>query len=141
MELIGFKLQDQIAILTNDGYYFDLHSNFDFTNLEYDAINKIIIFTWKKSIGNWAKEEKIGNIQIKFQDVSFFVVHQKKYIKKTDNDQTLSFIGYLHPEDLDINDGSLLTNREHKSFHIILGFESGMSVRIFANEVRLSYAK
>lgn len=47
MELIGFKLQDQIAILTNDGYYFDLHSNFDFTNLEYDAINKIIIFTWK----------------------------------------------------------------------------------------------
>lgn len=141
MELIGFKLQDQIAILTNDGYYFDLHSNFDFVNLEYDVINKSVIFSWKKSIGNWAKEEKIGNIQMKFQDVCFFVVHQKNLYKKTDNDQNLSFIGYLHPEDLDINDGSLLTNGENKSFHIILGFESGMSVRIFANEVRLSYAK
>lgn len=44
MELIGFKLQDQIAILTNDGYYFDLHSNFEMVKLEYDAINKHVIF-------------------------------------------------------------------------------------------------
>lgn len=76
-----------------------------------------------------------------FQAVYFFTIHQKGLLKKENDDRSLSFIGYLHPEDLEIIDGSLLTKCEHNSYHIILGFESGMSVRIFAKEVRLSYDK
>lgn len=137
MELIEFQLRDQIALLTTGGDYFDLHSNFDFINLEYDIINKSVIFSWKKSIGSWAKEEKVSNIHMKFQEVSFFSIHQKHLLKNTDCDSNLSFIGYLHPEDSEITNGCLSTNSEHKNFHIILGFESGMSIRIFAKAVIL----
>lgn len=41
MELIEFQLRDQVALLITGGDYFNLHSNFDFTNLEYDIINKM----------------------------------------------------------------------------------------------------
>lgn len=49
-------------------------------------------------------------------------------------DMRLSFMGYLHPDDLAVMNGFLLEESSSSSHHMIFAFEGGFVLKIFAEE-------
>jgi len=136
MLLENFKLIDSIGIEL-DGVYLDLHSNFDFVKLSYDIDGRCVEFDWNKNAGDWAHKEQFERLKLIFKSVDIFCVHPRDSEKPFSEDDCLSYIGYLHPDDLSLMNGFLPPEQSEENYHMILGFESGLVVKIFSKSVVL----
>lgn len=53
----------------------------------------------------------------------------------SDGGRTLSFIGFLHPDQEEIMDGCVDEHEATEEFHFIVGFEDGGALKVYADEV------
>ncbi len=136
MLIENFKVVDSIAIEI-DGVYLDLHSNFDFIKLSYDIGKRCVELEWNKCSGEWAKAEKNERLKMVFKSVDVFRTHSRDSKKPFSEDACLSYIGFLHSDDLAIMDGFLPAEDSDENYHMILGFESGFAVKIFAKSIEV----
>lgn len=134
MKHLNFNLADSIG-LSYKGSYFDLHSNFDFSSMHYNADDQSLILSWIKSHEEWAKIETCNEVSIIFKLVEVLKIIPREDDKPKSEDTTLSFMGYLHPDDLDIMNGFLPTEQKSEDYHMIFGFESGLSIKVYAETV------
>lgn len=136
MLLKNFKIIDSIAIeFEND--YLDLHSNFDFLSMLYNVENRTVELNWAKCSGEWAKHEKYKNLQLVFNFVDIFCVHPRDSEKSFSEDDSLSYIGYLNPNDLEVMEGFLPPEQSKDDYHMVLGFESGLVLKIYSKSAHL----
>lgn len=136
MLLENFKIVDSIAI-EFVGAYLDLHSNFDFINLAYNIDERVAELDWKKCSGEWAKLEQYSKLKLIFKTVELFSVNPRECKKPFSEDDSLSYIGYLHPEDLSMMEGFLPPEQADDNYHMILGFESGLAIKLYSESVLL----
>ena len=136
MLLENFKVVDSIAIEIV-GTFLDLHSNFDFVKLEYNIEERIVELDWKKCSGEWAKLEQYERLKLIFKSVEIFSVNSRDSEKPFTEDDSLSYIGYLHPDDLSLMEGFLPPEQSEDNYHMILGFESGLVLKIYSESVLL----
>ncbi len=132
----NFKIVDSIGIEFNERFL-DLHSNYDFKSLSYDIQNKTIELGWTKCAGDWAKDEIYQGLKLVFSCVYVFSVRPRDNDKSFSEDDCLSFLGYLHPDDLELMDGFLPLEKAGKNYDLFLGFESGLAIKLYAEAVEL----
>jgi len=137
MQLIDFKIVDSMA-LEKDSYYFDLHSNYDFVGLSYNVVNQQVVLEWKKSTENWAKNERYQNLKLIFDSVSLFCISPRDDEKPLSEDNCLSHIGYLHPDDMELMEGFLPADQSGDNYHLVIGFESNLVVKVYSKLVKLA---
>ncbi len=132
MKKVNFLVDSNYA-LDVDGQHIDLHNNFDFESVEYSIRHNRVSLTWIKGTGNWVKTDAPENIKIVFDNVLLLKVQTDDY-DKIDDKVTLSFIGYLHPEDVDLMDGCLDEGEATSAYHMIIAFEGGLAIKIFSEK-------
>lgn len=135
MKRMNFSIEKNSSI-TVDGSSLDLHNDYDFLELNYEPRVSKVSLLWKKVEGDWVKETLSQKLRIVFNQVSIF----KTQVNVDSNEQvdrlTLSFVGYLHPEDIDTMDGCLDELESNDSYHIIFGFENGLAIKLYSEEVK-----
>lgn len=136
MQAKNFKVVDSTGIEFL-GQFLDLHSNYDFTSVSYDVCNKSVEMCWKKCSGSWAENEKYQKLKLKFSSVSVFSVRPRDGEKPFSEDDCLSYLGFLHPDDLDLMDGFLPPDKSEDGFHLVFGFESELVIKLYADSVEL----
>ncbi|MBU3057894.1 hypothetical protein [Pseudomonas indica] len=136
MRLENFKIIDSIAI-EYGGYYLDLHNNFNFVGLVYDVPRQRIELEWNKNLGEWSRNERYEKIKLTFDAVSVFCVRARDQAKPFSEDECLSYIGYLHPDDMDVMDGFLPVGQSSDDYHVILGFEGGLVIKLYSRIARV----
>lgn len=133
MKKLNFFVDSNHA-LDVDGHHIDLHNNFDLKNIEYSIKQNTLSLTWIKAIGDWVLTDEFEDVQIVFESVSFLNVQTRASDKFADR-QTLSFLGYLHPQDTELMDGCLDESEATSEYHMIFAFEDGLAVKIFSDTV------
>jgi len=140
MEKANFAVTANHSITVDHKHVLDLHNDFDFNSLIYDANLGQVSLSWTKSEGDWVAEAVPQKIKMNFDGVSFFSTQIiPKEHDKSDR-LTLSFVGYLHPEDIGLMDGCLDERESDWSYHMIFSFENGLAVKIYSDQVRCSVA-
>ena len=132
MEKVNFLVDGNYA-LDVDGRHIDLHNNFDFESFEYSTKQNMLSVTWVKVIGDWVQIEVTEYVKIEFDNVVFLRIQAGDY-DKNDDKKTLSFIGYLHPDDVDLMDGCLDESEANSNYHMIIAFEDGLAIKIFSEK-------
>jgi len=132
MEKINFLVDSNYA-LDVGGRHIDLHNNFDFESIEYSIRQNRLSMTWAKVTGDWVQIDVPEYVKIEFDNVVFLKIQTDSY-DKNDDKGTLSFIGYLHPEDVDLMDGCLDESEANSNYHMIIAFEGGLAIKIFSEK-------
>lgn len=130
MEKLNYLVDSNYA-LDVDGRHIDLHNNYDFKSVKYSTRKNRVSVTWTKVTGDWVQKDVPEHVQIVFDNVAFFKVRTDDYDKNNDKG-TLSFIGYLHPDDVDLMDGCLDEGEANSTYHMIIAFEGGLAIKIFS---------
>lgn len=136
MNLKNFKIKESYGI-EYKGKFLDLHSNYDFIKFSYDVSSQAVFLEWNKSQGEWSVKEPFEKLIMKFSSISIFAMRSRDRQKPFSEDNCLSYIGYLHPDDFEVMDGFLPEKLANDSYHLVLGFESGMVIKLFCNDVEL----
>lgn len=132
MEKVNFLVDNNYA-LDVDGRHIDLHNNFDFENVEYSIKKNRVSVSWVKTIGDWVQADEPEHVRIVFENVLFFKIQTGSSGTHKDR-RTLSFIGYLHPEDVELMDGCLDESEATFTYHMIFVFEDGLAIKIFSDK-------
>lgn len=141
MKKLNFKIQSNHAIDIGNSIL-DLHNNYDFNGLTYNVPLNTIRFSWIKTDADWVPKDHPANIQVIFEGVKFFKTYFNTTEQQAESDKlTLSFVGYLHPDDVDIMDGCLDEKEASNEFHIIFSFENGLSIKIYSENAKAEWTE
>lgn len=136
MRLENFRMASS-TVLEFDGVYIDLHSNYDFCGLSYDVSDKCVVLKWKRCSGLWAEGDIYKSVDLVFNSVQVFGVRPRCNDKPFSEDDSLGYMGYLHPDDIDVMDGFLFPEQARGNYHLIFGFESDLVVKLYSESVEL----
>lgn len=136
MKIENFSIPDSVAI-DFQGCYLDLHNNYDFSGLTYEVDSQRVTLKWSKSDGEWAEKEVYSGLSLVFDSVSVFSVSPRASEQPFSEDNCLSYIGFLHPDDIDLMDGFLPPENAGDTYHLVFGFDSGQVVKLYAEVVSL----
>ncbi|MES2822751.1 MAG: hypothetical protein V4732_04045 [Pseudomonadota bacterium] len=136
MILKNFKIEESHGI-EYEGKFLDLHSNYDFVKFSYDISCQSVALYWNKSEEDWAVKEPFENLRLQFNSISIFAVRSRDDKKPFSEDDCLSYIGYMHPDDIEIMNGFLPKKMANDKYHLVLGFESGMAIKLFCETAEL----
>jgi hypothetical protein len=126
----NFSISSMVEILYKNNLY-DLHNDFNAIKIEIDTINNRVTILWHSV--------RTVNIHCSFQfnSVSNLFLRGFDVTVPRKEDQRLSFIGYLHPED-ESRDGFLTEDMAFENYHIIFNFEGGIAIKVYAESVDFS---
>lgn len=136
MRAENFFIIGSVAIEYN-GSYLDLHNNFDFTALSYEVSTRRVVLEWNKNLGEWARAENYERLKLLFENVSIFCIHPRNSSQPFSEDDCLSYIGYLHPDDIELMEGFLPPEQSENNYHLVLSFESGLVIKLYSETVKL----
>ena len=112
--------------LASQGQSYDLHNDFDAIKVELDIANNLITIFWRSLRCQNAlasiRFEGLQSLALKGFDISM----------PREEDRRLSFMGYLHPDDVEIMDGFLPEEGPMKDSPMIFCFEGGLAIKVFA---------
>lgn len=119
----NFSIASTVDIFSG-GQSYDLHNDFDFIGANFEAPSSHLTLLWANN-----REE----IRICFQSVKFLRMNGFDEAMPREEDSRLSFMGYLHPDDVDLMDGFLTEDLAGEKYHVIFCFEGGLSMKVFAD--------
>ena len=133
MKKINFFIDGNHALVV-DGNYIDLHNNFDFEYFKYSVKQNKVTISWIKAVGDWVQADEYKKISMIFENIILLRMKNES-IDISRERSTLLFIGYLHPEEINFMDGCLDEKEATSLYHLILSFEDGFTIKIFADSV------
>lgn len=122
----NFKIMDAIALSFEDNY-FDLHNDFEITQLRMNERDLIINFS---SLNG---SEKNKSIEIIFHEFSYF---ESDVFPLVDRCLFVSEIGYKNPDDMDC-DWLLDEKSSTTGDHLFFRFDADNFLRIFARNAEV----
>lgn len=135
MKLVNFKICDNYAI-SMGSIWLDLHNEYNFEGYRYDVTTNSVILLWSLSgLGRPAEALLAQKVTIRFVGVDLL---KTKLLSGADDSAgagILSFLGFLHPDDLEIMDGCLTQEESGPAYHMIFRFENGLSIKCFSEKV------
>lgn len=134
MKKTNFHIEDNCYILIKNSAL-DLHNDFSFVGMHYYPIENQIKLYWVKQKGDWIASDLPNMLELVFDDISFYKTSFNCINNRLEDASVLAFIGYLHPNDIEVMDGCLDEKESDESYYMILGFENGFSVKIFSKRV------
>jgi len=125
MHCQNFEITDDNIGIIFDDDYFDLHNEYDLTSHTYNEELKEAQFTWRK-----VNESK--QITLCFRDVTLYKTNPRDPSIPESEDLTISFIGFLHPDEIDVMDGYASNSDFIAGNHFIIGLESEAAFKVGA---------
>lgn len=119
-----------------EGAYLDLHNNYDFVGYVHIKADRKVVFTWRKTTGEWVREEDPKSVQLTFEDVSIFRHQERDPEMPESEDRTISYIGFLHPRDVTVMNAYAENIHIDDSYHFVLGLESEEAFKVEAKVAR-----
>jgi hypothetical protein len=98
----NFILSSSISI-EYSGKHIDLHNDFEFRRLKFNIEDRRCDLLWVGRIDK-SFEEKVEFL-ITIKNATSFSVRPRDSGYPPSEDKILSFMGYLHPDDIDVMDG------------------------------------
>ena len=117
------------------GELLDLHNCYDFCNIVYDIQSQKIHLEWESN-GNSVMLTSIFKFKLVFEEVFFFKIREREAELPFSLDTTLNTIGFLYTEDPDMDQPAFEVDNS-RAMHMLLVFESNMSLRLGAKSVKL----
>lgn len=136
MKIINFSIEDDYGLVYNNELL-DLHNCYEFQELKYSLNSKKIELEWDAN-DEWVVKTSIKKFKLTFNRPVFFKVRERNFELPKSEDLTLSRMGFIHPEDEDMDNPCELNDRK-ENFHMLFTFQGGMSIRIYAESVELIY--
>mgnify|MGYP000588380329 CR=1 FL=1 len=93
-----FTIKDGIYLVSGEGT-FDLHNNYDMTEITYSVAERRATLTWVRSTGDWVPETEPLQLQLEFHGVSCFRFMPRDPQLPFTEDHCLSNAGYWTDED------------------------------------------
>ena len=138
MNLSNFSIATDNIALENERHYFDLHNNFAFMPLNFDAAKRTLTLSWLRRDENWVHESDPKNLELKFEGVSLFKIKERDSEESYSEDDCLNTIGFIHNElmdEMEAFSNNVVT--EHES-HLNICFETGFAIRIACGKATLN---
>ena len=136
MQCQNFKIsRDNIGIEIDDTYL-DLHNNYNFIGYVHDKEDKRVIFTWRRTIGDWVNTDAPSSVKIVIEVVSIFRHKERNPEMPVSEDKTISYIGFLHPRDVTVMNAYAENMHIDDSCHFVLGLESEEAFIVEAKTAR-----
>ncbi|MCU0437750.1 MAG: hypothetical protein MUC49_07515 [Raineya sp.] len=140
MFLKNFSISDDFINLNYEGEYFDLHNNFELTNIISNQEQKTICLIFTKGNGNWIPENSPNCLMLLFKNVTqvYYKDHDINYpLECIHQDQfTINMLGFSF-DDSNIMDG-VTDNIPRKDLPALLCIlETGKAIKIIAESVEL----
>ena len=66
---VNFKMEEGYAVDYN-GEHIDLHNCFDFVGITEDTARDELKMEWKKTIGDWVREDEYDSLTFVFKNIS-----------------------------------------------------------------------
>ena len=130
MRAENFTLEQGYTLVL-DGVTYDLHNDYDFIRFSYTSPDSKTVLLWQKCRGDWTDPDAPAYIRIAFSGTTFLMT-----VCEEDSDvsphSTLEFAGYLHADDLQNMHGYLDRTEISDDYHLIFGFEGGMTIKLKA---------
>ncbi|GGO41991.1 hypothetical protein [Deinococcus humi] len=136
MERTNFQLAELIYLVQGDEWY-DLHSGYKFTGLQYDPRSQGVVLSWAR--GRWGGPSQPAKLALRFSGVDHFSVHPRDPELPYTEDTSLAEVAYLSPEDLSENELGRMGMEEQatdQSF-LIFHFQSEQKIVVRSQQVSL----
>jgi len=134
MKLSNFSIGDDYAISMGPTWL-DLHNDYDFETIQYNVAANSAVLVWVRSRLNPSENSLAKKITVRFEAVKLLKMELQANDGASDDAGILAFVGYLHPEDLDVMDGCLTQEESDSAYHMIFRFENGLSIKCFSEAV------
>jgi len=134
MELLNFEIGDNYAIKMGSTWL-DLHNDYYFEACQYDAATNSVVFLWVRSKLRSSDTVVAQKLAVRFANIKFLKTELLAGATATADANTLTFLGFLHPDDQEVMDGCLTQEESDSTYHMIFRFENGLSVKCFSETV------
>jgi len=129
-----FELDQTISLVAGTSY-FDLHNNFAFSGYEYRPTERKARFDWVRRDGSWVPEGLPARLALIFDGVSNFAAKKRADDMPFTEDDCVASISFL-PKELAEEFDAICPGHRSEDEHMAISFQSGSSVKIWANSVR-----
>lgn len=113
------------------GEIYDLHNDFDCSCIIFNPISSSLVLSWVALV-----DERY--LEICFESIDLLMLRGVNGGMPRKEDRRLSFMGYVHPEDLDLMDGFLPEDLAGEGFHFIFNFEGGLVVKLQCQSAKVT---
>lgn len=118
----NFIVKSTIEI-ESSGKTYDLHNDFDCNRILLDPMSSSLTLSWVSRLGG-------THVQICFEKIELLVLRGIDAMVPRKEDRRLSFLGFAHPEDMDLMDGFLPEDLAGDDYHFIVSFEGGIALKV-----------
>ncbi|MBK9929182.1 MAG: hypothetical protein IPP04_04835 [Saprospiraceae bacterium] len=134
---VNFEIEDNYA-LTYLGQHIDLHNNYDLVGYDYKIVDRQLVLTWTKSLGDWTKESDFARLTLIHSNVFFLKIgYDNKENEFPNDDKCLGGISYFPSTDRETNDGLISQGKPNDEDDIIYIFETDHFIRIGCDDIKL----
>ncbi|KOY87118.1 hypothetical protein AD998_14060 [bacterium 336/3] len=140
MQIKNFSINDDFISLNYQGKHFDLHNNFELTNIISNQEQKTICFIFTKGNGNWIRENSPNCLMLLFKNVTqvYYKDHDINYpLECIPQDQfTINMLGFSFG-DSNIMNGVTDNVPKEDLPALLFVLETGKAIKIVAESVEL----
>ena len=133
MLLKNFRFEENYAIVYGDDWL-DLHNDYDLQVLCYNALSNRVELRWNRAIDHSVKAT-YSQVRLSFCNVLLLKTAFQATLDCMSDAPILEFVGFLHPDDIELMEGCLLQEESDSSYHIIFRFANGLAVKCFSEEL------
>ncbi|QSS96648.1 hypothetical protein [Psychroflexus sp. ALD_RP9] len=134
----NFEIEENYAVQLN-GTHIDLHNNFDFIGITKNRNN--ITLDFKKTKGDWVKNDEFENINFEFKNISYEYYEEGDSKAQKEDSERLGEITFFPSNSREMNDGIIPQSKPKKDDDLIMFFEDGKVIRIGCDEIELTVEK
>lgn len=118
-----------------DGRAYDLHSFYQASAINCDVLDRSVVLSFTRRTDPWVPIEEARKITIRFSEVEYFSVSGRDAATIDDDSSVIQSIGTVDPEA--DTEAFYLTDNIRPDHHLVMRFESGLTLRVQAVEARV----
>lgn len=134
----NFEIEENYAVRLN-GTHIDLHNNFDCIGLSKNG--KDILVTFKRTKGDWVKNDEFKSLNFEFMNVSYEYYEDGDQQALKEDKEQLEEITFFPADTRGINDSMIPQVHPNEADDLIMFFGDGKVIRIGCEEIKLSTEK
>ena len=117
-----------------DGRAYDLHSFYQASAINCDVLDRSVMLSFTRRTAPWVPIEEAREITIRFSEVEYFSASGRDAAPIDDDCSVIQSIGAMDPEA--DTEAFYLTDNIRPDHHLVMRFESGLTLRVQAVEAR-----
>ncbi|MFJ2711091.1 hypothetical protein ACIOZM_09370 [Pseudomonas sp. NPDC087346] len=132
MQFHGFEFGHIEVEIKNRAY--DLHNFYQASTINYDIVDRSAVLIFTRRTEAWVPPEEALKITISFHEVAYFSSNGRDDYPIDSDDSVINSIGAV--ESNAETQAFYLTDNIQPDHHLVMRFESGLTLRIQAAEAR-----